>query len=127
MPLADYIKGDYVYTATPQYQTAPGTAKTDILNLRTGEKITVDVPDKPSGTLDLSTLPAYKERGLVADPQYKLTVDYVKANFAPLTVYTGICIGIHIGFAVALAFLIFPPLFFGLLEAIFSGDNNPNS
>jgi len=124
MPLARYIKGDYVYSETPQYQTAKGMAKTDIVNLRTGETITVDVPANLSGTVDLSTLPAYKERELVADPQYKLTRDYVMKNFAPLSTYSETCLPIHLGFGIALAFLIFPPLFFGILEAIFSGDNN---
>lgn len=125
MPLARYIKGDYVYSETPQYQTAKGMAKTDIVNLRTGETLTVDVPGDPSGTVDLSALPAYRERELVADPQYQLTRDYVTKNFTPLNVYSGTCITIHLVFGILLAFLIFPPLFFGLIEAIFSGDNNP--
>lgn len=118
MPQANYIKGDYVYSGVPQH----ATAKTDIVNLRTGETLNVNVPgDSP--TVDLQSLPEYRERGLVAGEQYKLKQDYVKANFELLSTYTSRCIWIHIIFGVLALFLMFPKIFFEFLEMVFR--NNP--
>lgn len=118
MPQANYIKGDYVYSGVPQH----ATAKTDIVNLRTGETLNVNVPgDSP--TVDLQTLPEYRERGLVADEQYKLKQDYVKANFELLSTYTSRCIWIHIIFSVLALILMFPKIFFEFLAMVFR--NNP--
>ncbi|MGI8639694.1 MAG: hypothetical protein ACR2MG_07045 [Pyrinomonadaceae bacterium] len=103
MPQANYVKGDYVYSGVPQH----ATAKTDIVNLRTGETLNVNVPgDSP--TVDLQSLPEYRERGLVAGEQYKLKQDYVKANFELLSTYTSRCIWIHIIFGVLAFFFLVP-------------------
>ncbi len=118
MPQANYIKGDYVYSGVPQH----ATAETDIVNLRTGETLNVNVPSD-SPTVDLQTLPEYRERGLVAGEQFKLKQDYVKANFELLSTYTSRCIWIHIIFGVLALFLMFPKIFFEFLEMVFR--NNP--
>ncbi|MGI8642151.1 MAG: hypothetical protein ACR2MG_19650 [Pyrinomonadaceae bacterium] len=115
MPQANYIKGDWVYSGVPQH----ATAKTDIVNLRTGETLNVDVAgDSP--TVDLQSLPEYHERGLVAGEQYKLKQDYVKANFELLSTYTSRCIWIHIVFGILALFLIYPPLLLYVLQTIAS-------
>lgn len=117
MPQANYVKGDYVYSGVPQH----ATAKTDIVNLRTGETLNVNVPgDSP--TVDLQTLPEYRERGLVAGEQYKLKQDYVKANFEMLSTYTSRCLWIHIAFGILALLLIFPQIFSALMNA-FAGDD----
>jgi hypothetical protein len=122
MVSAKYIKGDFVYTDYPQHEKA----KTDIVNLRTGEAINVEVAGNPA-TVDLLALPEYRERGLRADDKYKLTADYVKANFAPLSTYTGTCIVVHIVFAV-LAFLIaFPQILLALINAFASDETDSTS
>lgn len=119
MPSAKYIKGDWVYTDYPQHETA----KTDIVNTRTGEAINVDVPGNPP-EIDLATLPAYCERGLTAEPQYKLQADYVKAHFELLSTYTGMCIWIHIIFGILAFFLIFPRILLDIMDALASDDDN---
>lgn len=124
MPQANYIKGDYVYSDVPQHKTA----KTDIVNLRTGETLNVNVPgDSP--TVDLQTLPEYRERGLVAGEQYKLKPDYVKANFELLSTYTSRCLWIHLAFGILALFLIYPRLLLYVLETIISAfdPHNPTN
>ena len=118
MPQANYIKGDWVYSGFPQHEAA----KTDIVNLRTGEALNVEVPGNLSGTIDLTTLPEYSERGLQADERFKLKADYVKANFEPLSTYTGVCIWIHIVFGILALFLIFPQILISILDAFSSDD-----
>ncbi len=118
MPQANYRKGDWVYSDYPQHEAA----KTDIMNLRTGEVTNVDVPGYTSGKIDLTTLPEYRERGLVADEQYKLRADYVKANFEPLSTYTGMCVWIHVVFGILAFFLIFPKILVGILDAFANDD-----
>ena len=118
MPQANYRKGDWVYSGYPQHEAA----KTDIVNLRTGDAINVGVPGNPSGTIDLATLPEYRERGLVADEQYKLRADYVKSNFEPLSTYTGTCVFIHTAYGIVALFLIFPKVFFAIMDA-YADDN----
>lgn len=120
MPNAKYIKGDYVYSDNPQH----ATAKTDIVNLSTGETINVDVPGNHSDGIDLAMLPEYRERGLVADEQYKLRADYVKANFKPLSTFTGTCIWIHIAFGILALFLIFPSILVAILDGLARDDND---
>jgi hypothetical protein len=123
MVSAKYIKGEYVYTDNPQHEKA----KTDIVNLRTGETINVEVPGKTAGKVDLMSLPEYRERDLQADERYRLTAVYVRANFPALSTYTGTCILINIGFA-ALAFLIaFPQILLALVNAFANDDDNTNS
>jgi len=123
MPQANYIKGDWVYSGFPQHETA----KTDIVNLRTGETINVDVPGSTSGTIDLTTLPEYRERGLVAGEQNKLKADYVRANFTPLSTYTGTCVFVHIIFGILALLLIFPRIFFAIMDAFASDDGSTDS
>ena len=123
MPQANYRKDDWVYSGVPEHKTA----KTDIVNLRTGETLNVEVPGTSSGPVDLLTLPEYRERGLQAGEQYKLKADFVKANFRPLSTYTGACIWIHIAFAILALFLIFPGLLIAILEAFANDDNDTGS
>lgn len=125
MPQANYIKGDYVYSGVPQHKTA----KTDIVNLRTGETLNVDIPGNAENPIDLQTLPEYRERGLVAGEQYKLKQDYVKANFELLSTYTSRCLWIHLAFGILALFLIFPRLLLFVLEMIASAfdPNNPTN
>jgi len=118
MPQANYRKGDWVYSDYPQHEAA----KTDIVILRTGDAINVDVPGNPSGMIDLQTLPEYRERGLVADEQNKLRADDVKANLEPLSTYTGMCVWIHIIFGLLALLLIFPNILVSILDA-FARDN----
>ncbi len=123
MPLADYIKGDWVYSGHPQY----AVYKIDIVNWRTGEALNVDVPDSDESLIDLQTIPEYRERGLVADEQYRLKYDYVKANFELLPTYTSRCIWIHIIFGVLALVLTFPKISCEVLAGVFSntpGDPN---
>jgi hypothetical protein len=122
MVSAKYIKGDWVYTDYPQHEQA----KTDIVNLRTGETINVDVPVNSPAQIDLTTLPQYRERGLQADERYKLKAGYVKANFAPLSTYTGTCVLVHAVFGVLAFFLIFPRALLAIADA-FAGDDNDTS
>ena len=119
MPQANYRKGDWVYSGFPQHETA----KTDIVNLRTGETINVDVPGNRSGLIDLTILPEYRERALTAEPQFKLHSDYVKANFEPLSTRTGTCVFVHIAFGIIASLLIFPKVFFAMMDA-YANDNN---
>jgi hypothetical protein len=119
MTNAKYIKGDWVYTDYPQH----ASAKTDIVNLRTGETINVGVPGNPP-KIDLSILPEYRERGLVADERYKLKADYVRANFEPLSTFTGWCIWIHIGFGVLAFFLIYPKFLLHIVNALARDDSS---
>jgi len=113
---ADYIKGDWVYAAYPQHSTW----RTDIMNLRTGETLSVDVPGNAENPIDLQTLPEYRERGLVAGEQHRLTQDYVKANFELLTTYSSRCIWIHIIFGVLALILTFPKISGEVLAGVFS-------
>ena len=124
MPDAQYIKGDWVYWGYPQYSTV----KPDIVNLRTGEVLHVDAPKNDENFTDLQTLPEYRERGLVMDEQYKLTQDYVKANFERLPTYTSRCLWINLAFGILALLLIFPRLLMFVLEMIASAldPNNPN-
>jgi len=122
MTSAKYIKGDFVYTDYPQHEKA----KTDIVNLRTGETINVEVADNPP-TIDLSTLPEYRERRLPADEKYKLSADYVKANFAPLSTYTGTCVVVHIVFAILAFFIAFPQVLLALINAFASDETDSTS
>ncbi len=121
---ANYIKGDWVYAAHPQFKSFG----TDIVNLRTGEMLNVDVPNNDESLIDLQTIPEYRERGLVAGEQYRLKQDYVKANFELLSTYTSRCLWIHLAFGILALFLIFPRLFGFVLEMIASAldPNNPN-
>ncbi len=124
MPDAQYIKGDWVYWGYPQYSTV----KPDIVNLRTGEVLYVDAPKNDENLTDLQTIPEYRERGLVADEQYKLTQDYVKANFERLPTYTSRCLWINLAFGILALLLIFPRLLSFVLEMIAAAldPNNPN-
>ena len=117
---ANYIKGDWVYSATPQFKSF----KTDIVNLRTGEALNVDVPNNDESLIALQTIPEYRERGLVADEQYRLKQDYVKANFELLSTYTSRCLWIHLAFGILALFLIFPRLLLFVLEIASGLDPN---
>jgi len=121
MPQANYIKGDWIYSGFPQHETA----KTDLVNWRTGEAVDVDAPADFKFGDDLSKLAAYRERDLKAGEEYKLTQYFVKANFQPLSTFTTRCVWIHIAFAILALFLIFPPLFFWVMEVI-TRANDPN-
>ncbi|MEJ7622941.1 MAG: hypothetical protein WKF34_03005 [Pyrinomonadaceae bacterium] len=120
MAHANYIKGDYVYSGYPQNEGP----KTEIVNLRTGETLNVDVPDDASGMIDLQTLPEYRERGLVADEQFRLRADYVRANFPLLSTYTGRCLWINFAFMILAFLLTFPGVLLGILDAFASDDDN---
>jgi len=124
MPRPDYIKGDWVYSGYPQY----AVDRIDIVNWRTGEALNVDVPNSNEKLIDLQTIPEYRERGLVADAQYRLEYDYVKANFELLPTYTNRCLWIHLAFGILALFVIFPRLLMFVLETIASAldPNNPN-
>lgn len=113
---AQYIKGDWVYSGYPQYSTR----QPDIVNLRTGEVLHVDAPTNDESILDLQTIPEYRERGLVKGEQYKLTSDYVQANFERLWIYTSRCLWIHIIFGVPALALTFPKISCEVLAAVFS-------
>lgn len=121
---AQYIKGDWVYWGYPQYSTV----KPDIVNLRTGEVLRVDAPENDESLFDLQTIPEYRERGLVKGEQYRLTQDYVKANFERLPTYTTRCLWIHLAFGILALFIIFPRLLMFVLEMIAGAldPNNPN-
>lgn len=118
---AKYQKGDYVFTDFPQHEQAT----TDIVNLRTGETIEADVPAgfKPGG--DLSKIPEYDRRGLVKADENKLTRDYVKANFEPLSSYTSRCIYAHVFFTFAAVFLAFPKTIVRMIDSIVN-SNDPS-
>lgn len=110
---AKYRRGDWVYTDFPQHEQA----RTDIVNLRTGETIEANVPADFKFNDDLSKLSEYDERGLIKSDEYKLTRDYVTANFQPLSSFTSRCVYINVLFLVAALFLAFPNLIFWVIEA----------
>ena len=109
-----YRKGDWIFTDFPQHEQA----HTDIVNLRTGEAIIAEIPNAFKYGDDLSNLPEYQTRGLLVSDEYKLTQDYVKANFQPLSSYTSRCVYAHILFFVAGLILAFPKLIFSIVNAI---------
>lgn len=121
MPQANLVRGDWVYSDYPQHKSATA----DIVNLRTSEVLDVDVPGNPTAVVDLQTLPAYRERGLLGDPKDKLTVAYVKAHFASLSTDGGACIGVHLVFGISALLLIFPQILIGLIDLIVRA-NDPN-
>lgn len=120
MTNAKYRRGDFVYTDFPQHERA----KTDIVNLRTGEAFEANVPEDFNYGDDLSKLPEYQTRDLTADAENKLTRDYVKANFQPLSSYTSRCVYANLIFAVSALFLAFPKLFIWMIDA-FAEANDP--
>lgn len=109
-----YRRGDWVYTDFPQHEQA----KTDIVNLRTGEAIEVNLPEGFTYGGDISTLPEYQERGLVKADEFKLDQTYVKANFEPLSTFTDRCLYAHLIFAVAALFLAYPKMFLHVINAL---------
>lgn len=115
---AHYRQGDWVFTDFPQHEIA----KTDIVNLRTGETIEVNVPPNFKYGDDLSRLPEYQTRGLIKSDENKLTQDYVKANFQPLSSYTTRCAYINFLFAVVALLLGFPQLIFWIIVALLESD-----
>ena len=119
MTNAEYRSGDYVFTDFPQHEIA----KTDIVNLRTGETIEANVPADFKFGDDLSKLPEYQTRGLNKSDANELTQDYVKANFQPLSSYTSRCAYINFLFAVIGLTLAFPKVIFWIIEAIIDSAN----
>lgn len=123
MPRAAYMKGDWVYSDAP----GNAAAKTDILNVRTGQAIDVLIPEGAPSIVDLATLPEYRDRGLVADPALALRADYVKTNFAPLSTFTGSCVLAHVIFGLLALFILFPRPFLALLEGLARGIDQNDS
>lgn len=117
MANAKYRSGDWVYTDFPQHESA----KTDIVNLRTGEAIEANVPADFKFGDDFSKLPEYEARGLTKSDQNELTPDYVKANFPKLSSYTSRCAYINILFVVLAVLLAFPKLILYIIEAAIEG------
>lgn len=115
-----YRKGDWVYTDFPQHLQA----LTDIINLRTGETIEADVPADFKFGDDWSKLPEYSERGLIKSDEYKLTQDYVKANFKQLSTFTDRCVLSHVIFGTVALFVAFPQTLVWLVE-LFVRANDP--
>lgn len=113
MQNANYRQGDWVFTDFPRHEQA----KTDIVNLRTGEAIEANIPADFKYGDDLSKLPEYQTRRLVKADENKLTPDYVKANFQPLSSYTSRYAYINFGFFIAALLLAFPKLIFWIIEA----------
>lgn len=111
---ARYRSGDWVFTDYPQHEIA----LTDIVNLRTGETIEANIPADFKYGDDLSKLPEYQTRGLRKSDEDKLTPDYVKANFQPISSYTTRCAYINFFFAVAAVLLGFPQLISWIISCI---------
>ena len=116
-----YRSGDFIYSDFPQHETV----KTDIINTRTGEAIEANVPGDFKPDDDFSKLAEYKQHGLVKADENKLTRDYIKANFQPLSTFTDRCLYAHIIFAVAALFLAYPKLIIHIIDAL-AAANDPN-
>lgn len=110
---AQYRSGDWVYTDFPQHEQA----QTDIVNLRTGETIEAKVPADFKFDDDLAKLAEYRERGLIKSDEFRLTPDYIKTNFQPLSSFTTRCVYIHVLFLTVALFLVFPQLISWIIEA----------
>jgi hypothetical protein len=124
MTNAKYRHGDWVFTDFPQHEQA----RTDIVNLRTGETIIAEVPADFKYNDDLLKLAEYGTRGLVKSDENKLTREYVLTNFQQLSSYTSRRAYIHVLFFIAALFLAFPKLIFWIIEAaIQSADPLPPS
>lgn len=84
MPSADYRQGDYVYSAYPAGQTT-------IVNMRTRETVGAQVPAavmaERGWLIEVSQLPAYRERGLTAAEEQHLTPALIAAQYPPLPTY----------------------------------------
>lgn len=115
---ANYRQGDWVFTDFPQHESAA----TDIVNLRTGETIDANVPADFEYGDDLSKLPEYQTRGLNKSGASKLTQDYVKANFQPLSSYTSRCAYFNLGFFVVGLLLAFPKTAINIMIGLTSDD-----
>ena len=120
MTNAKYRSGDFVYSDFPKHEQA----KTDIVNLRTGEIIEANAPKDFKYGDDFSKLPEYQTRNLTAKAENKLTQDYIKANFQPLSSYTNRCVYAHVIFVILALFLAFPQLFIRAIDA-FVEANDP--
>ncbi len=116
---AHYRQGDWVFTDFPQHEQAA----TDIVNLRTGEAIIVEIPGDFDYGDDLSKLTEYQTRGLVVSDENKMTQEYVVTNFHPLSTYTSRCAYINFLFGIAGLILAFPSLIFWIIEAIIDSAN----
>lgn len=111
-----YRDGDWVYTDFPQHEQA----RTDIVNLRTGETIEASIPADFKFGGDLAKLAEYQTRGLGKADEFKLTQEYVQANFESLSSYTNRCVYAHIIFAVAAFILAFPNFILSVTGAFFN-------
>lgn len=105
MVSADYRKDDYVYSTYPM-------GKTTIVNLKTGEVVGKLVEANPITDLDFapvdaSQLPAYRQRGLVFDDQYKLTIEKIIAQYEQLNTYDENLFVVEMAFICVFVILIF--------------------
>ncbi len=116
---AKYRQGDWVFTDFPQHEQA----RTDIVNLRTGEAIIAEVPADFKYNDDLLKLSEYRTRGLVKSDENKLTREYVLANFQPLSSYTSRCAYINLLFVLLGLLLAFPKLIYFIIDATIEAND----
>ncbi|HWR38996.1 MAG TPA: hypothetical protein VN611_05820 [Patescibacteria group bacterium] len=85
MVSADYQQEDYVYSANPM-------GRTTIVNVKTGEKVGQLVKADPLAAdykpVDARQLPEYRQKGLVFEEQYKLTLGKISEKYQRLYTYS---------------------------------------
>lgn len=85
-PWPRFKKGDWVYTDMP-YLKGPAA-----YNLKTGEKVTLEVEDPKGQKLDPEDISFYAKHGFTFDDDRKLDVDTLAEKYEPISVQNEMCI-----------------------------------